>query len=127
MTLTRRLQLYTVGLIIGGLMVYFIYGDRATNAAWTPESKLKQRLHSTLVQARPLATEQLAEHQLKLEEVQAAIPGASVDFSDSRRTPDTIYYAVDATVAHAAYRFTIVGLRDFDRDSTATLWAVERR
>ena len=127
MDLKRRLQLYLVGLIIGGGMVYFIYGDRATNAAWTPESKLKQRLHSTLLQARPFAQDQLVDHALQLEEVRLAMPKASVDFGESRRTPDSIYYAVDATVKEKNFRFTIVGLRDFDRDSTATLWAIERR
>lgn len=127
MDLTRRIQLYLIGLIIGGGIAYFIYGDRITNGAWTPESKLKQRLHSTLLQARPSAEQQLAERNIRLEELRLAMDVASIDFSDSERTSDSMFYAVDTRVQGKDLRLIVVGLRDFDRDSTATLWSVQDR
>jgi len=127
MDLKRRLQLYLVGLVIGGGMAYFIYGDRITNGAWLPEAKLKQRLRSTLIKATPEAERQLAERSLQLGDIRAALENAEVDFSASRRTPDTIYYAVDTKLQGSDVRLTVVGLRDFDRDSTATLWAIRPR
>ena len=127
MDLKRRIQLYLVGLIIGGGVAYFIYGDRLTNSAWTPEEKLKQRFRSTLVATTPTAEAQLAERALQLGDIRLALDSASVDLSNSRRTDDSIYYAVDTRVKGRDTRLIIVGLRDFDRDSTATLWSIADR
>ncbi len=127
MDLKRRLQLYLVGLVIGGAVAYFIYGERLTNSAWTPEEKIKQRFRSTLIQATPEVQRQLAGRGLQLEDVRAALDGASVDFSASQRTDDSIYYAVDTRLQGREVRLTVVGLRDFDRDSTATLWRIADR
>ncbi len=127
MDLTRRLQLYLVGLIIGGAVAYFIYGERLTNSAWTPEEKIKQRFRSTLIKATPEVELQLTGRGLQLGDVRAALDSASVDFSASRRTKDSIYYAVDTRLQGRDIRLTVVGLRDFDRDSTATLWHIADR
>lgn len=127
MDLTRRIQLYLVGLIIGGGVAYFIYGDRLTNGAWTPEQKVKQRLRSTLLMATPEAEQQLAERSLQLGDIRLSLDSASVDFSDTRRTDDSIYYAVDTRLQGRDTRLTVVGLRDFDRDSTATLLRIADR
>lgn len=127
MDLKRRIQLYLVGLIIGGGVAYFIYGDRLTNSAWTPEAKIKQRFRSTLLAATPQAEAQLAERALQLGDIRTSLDSSSVDFSASRRTDDSIYYAVEARVDGRDLSLVIVGLRDFDRDSTATLWSIADR
>jgi hypothetical protein len=127
MDLKRRLQLYLVGLIIGGVVAYFFYGDRLTNAAWTPEEKIKQRMRSTLVKATPEAEEQLAAWSMQLSDVRASIAEASVHVSDTERAGDSLYYTMDTKVLGRDARLVIVGLRDFDRDSTATLWRIEPR
>ena len=49
MSLQRRLTLYLIGLILGGMMAYKFYGDRVTNGKWLPENKVKQRLTCTLI------------------------------------------------------------------------------
>ena len=127
MDLKRRLQLYLVGLIIGGVVAYFFYGDRLTNAAWTPEEKIKQRMRSTLVKATPEAEEQLAAWSMQLSDVRASIAEASVPVSETERAGDSLYYTMDTKVLGRDARLVIVGLRDFDRDSTATLWRIEPR
>lgn len=127
MDLKRRLQLYLVGLLIGGVVAYFFYGDRLTNAAWTPEEKIKQRLRSTLVQSSPEANRQLEERSLGLADIRAALDGATVDLAGTKRTTDTMYYAVDTDLKGQPVRLVVVGLRDFDRDSTATLWRIQQR
>ncbi len=127
MDLKRRLQLYLVGLLIGGVAAYFFYGDRLTNAAWTPEEKIKQRLRSTLIQATPEAGLQLQERTLELADVREALDHATIDLAQTKRTTDTMYYAVDTDLDGKKVRLIVVGLRDFDRDSTATLWRIEQR
>lgn len=127
MDLQRRLTLYLFGLIIGGGVAYWYYGDRLTGGAWLPENKVKQRLESTLLKAAPQAQAQLEAWPADLEQVRKAIPTATVSFGQSVRTPDSIYYALEGTVAGKAARLVVVGLRDFDRDSTATLWELKAR
>lgn len=127
MDLKRRLQLYALGLIIGGLLAYGIYGDRVLNSAWTPSAKVKQRLQSTLIAATPEVQAVLAERQLQLSDVRKALATADIDLSDSERGDDTIFYAVDAVLNGRTSRLTVMALRDFDRDSTATLWRIEER
>jgi hypothetical protein len=121
MDLKRRLQLYLVGLVIGGGAAYFIFGERLTNSAWTPEQKVKQRLRSTLINASPTAREQLAAWPADLALLRNSLDSAEIDLGASRRTDDSIYYQVDARVSGRAARMIIGVLRDFDKDSTATL------
>jgi len=121
MDLKRRLQLYLIGLIIGGIASYFIFGERLTNSGWTPEQKIKQRLRSTLVSASPTAAQQLVEWPADLAAVRLSLDSADIDFNTPDRADSMLYYAVDARVAGRDARMTIRVLRDFDRDSTATL------
>ena len=121
MDLKRRLQLYLVGLVIGGAAAYFIFGERLTNSGWTPEQKLKQRLRSTLVNATPAGDAQLSAWPADLALIRASLDSADIDLGASRRTDDSIYYQVDTRVSGRAARMTIGVLRDFDKDSTATL------
>ncbi|MBL7980417.1 MAG: hypothetical protein JNL52_01275 [Flavobacteriales bacterium] len=127
MDLQRRLTLYLFGLIIGGGMAYFIYGERLTSGAWLPEHKVKQRLESTLLKTAPQAETALSTWPADLEAVRKSIPSATVSFKESVRTDDSIYYTLDGVVDGKPARFVIVGLRDFDRDSTATLWSLKAR
>jgi len=126
MDLSRRLTLYLFGLILGGLLSYWIYGKRITSGAWLPENKVKQRLESTLLQASPGGEDDMARWPTDLEGVRRAIPTATVSFKESVRSGDSIYYALEGMVNEKPARFVIVGLRDFDSDSTATLWSLQR-
>lgn len=121
MDLQRRLMLYLFGLILGGGLAYWIYGERITNGAWLPEAKVKQRLRSTLLQATPQAQEQMAAWPVALDQVRLAMDSATLDLGKSVRTPDTIFYAIRTTVQGRAADLTIAVLRDFDSDTTATL------
>lgn len=127
MDLKRRLQLYLVGLIIGGIAAYFFYGERLTNSAWTPQEKIKQRLRSTLIKASPEAEADLQARTLDLGQVRASLDKATIDLKNTKRTEDSLYYAVDTELKDRKVRLIVVGLRDFDRDSTATLWRIEAR
>ena len=127
MDLQRRLTLYLFGLLIGAGAAYWFYGERLTSGAWLPEQKVKQRLVSTLVRATPAAQQALEAWPAALGDVRTAIATSTVSFQESQRRNDSIYYALDGTVSGRAARFVIVGLRDFDRDSTATLWSISPR
>ena len=89
--------------------------------------ELWQRLRSTLIQAAPEAQRALQERALQLADVRAAVDRATIDLGRTVRTSDTLYYAVDTDLKGENVRLIVVGLRDFDRDSTATLWRIEQR
>ncbi len=127
MTLARRIKLYLIGILIGGLGAYAIFGDRLVNSAWTPEEKVKQRLRSTLLQASPSAEKALHSRSWDLGDVRKAMGSADIDFGETVRSGDSIYYAVEAEVRGEEVNMVIVGLRDFDTDSTATLWSLGPR
>ncbi|MBK8226456.1 MAG: hypothetical protein IPK70_04705 [Flavobacteriales bacterium] len=121
MDLQRRLTLYLFGLIIGGGAAYWFYGERLTSGAWMPEAKLKQRLASTLLKATPSAQVQLDARSITLSGIRHRMDSAQIDFSASRRGPDSLIYAVSAPFNGQYLRLRISAMRDFDRDSTATL------
>ena len=126
MDLQRRLTLYLVGLIIGGIAAYMMYGDRLTNGAWLPEQKVKLRLINTLTKATPSAQAQLEARAIDLQVLREALPTCDIRFGDSRRTDDSLIYEVDVTLNGAPAKLTIGALRDAnsDRDSTATLLGI---
>lgn len=121
MDLQRRLTLYLLGLIIGGGLAYWFYGERLTTSAWLPEAKLKQRLRSTLVKTTPAAQRALAEQGVTLDALRIRMDSARIDLGASVRGADSIIYAVDAPYNGRRLHLRISALRDFDRDSTATL------
>jgi hypothetical protein len=127
MPFRRRLLLYLFGVVIGLGLAWWFYGARLTSGAWLPEHKVKQRLRSTLIDARPLARAQLAAWPCSLADLRAAMDSADVDLPASRRTPDSIYYAVNARVRGRDAHLTIAVRRDFDTDSTAVLWDLRPR
>lgn len=127
MDLKRRLQLYLIGLIIGGVVAYFFYGERLTNSAWTPSEKIKQRLRSTLVKASPEAEQQLNARSLQLSDVRNSLKEANVELGNTKRSGDSLFYTVETKLHGREARLIVVGLRDFDRDSTATLIRIEDR
>ncbi|MBK8499469.1 MAG: hypothetical protein IPL52_11800 [Flavobacteriales bacterium] len=126
MGLTRRLTLYLFGLIIGGGAAYLMYGERLTGGAWLPEQKVKLRLINTLTKAAPSAQAELDRRSLGLQQLREAIPSSDIRFRDSRRTEDSLIYAVDVTLKGVPAHLTIGALRDTysDRDSTATLLSI---
>lgn len=124
MDLRRRLTLYLFGLIIGGIVAYLMYGQRITSGAWLPEAKVKLRLINTLTKTTPSAQAELDARAIDLQVLRGALPNAGVRFTDSRRTSDSLIYAVDVTVHGEPMHLTIGALRDSDRDSTATLLGI---
>lgn len=124
MDLRRRLTLYLFGLIIGSIAAYWMYGERLTSGAWLPEARVKLRLINTLTEASPAAQAELDMRGIGMRALREALPSAEVRFSDSRRTNDSLIYAVDAVLNGSSVRLTIGALRDSDRDSTATLLGI---
>ena len=124
MGLTRRLTLYLFGLIIGGGAAYLMYGERLTGGAWLPEQKVKLRLINTLTKAAPSAQAELDRRSLGLQQLREALPTSDIRFGDSRRTDDSLIYAVDVVLNDVPARLTIGALRNSDRDSTATLLGI---
>lgn len=121
MDLQRRLTLYLLGLVIGGGLAYWFYGERLTTSAWLPEAKLKQRLRSTLVKATPAAQQAMEQQGLSIADIRVRMDSARIDLGASTRSADSIVYSVSAPFNGRQLRLRIATLRDFDRDSTATL------
>lgn len=89
-----------------------------------PEAKLKQRLGSTLVKAAPTAQQALDARGISLADLRQRMDSARIDFGASSRTDDSLIYAVSASLRGEDLTLRIGTLRDFDRDSTATLLGV---
>ena len=124
MDLQRRLTLYLIGLIIGGGAAYFFYGERLTSGAWMPEAKLKQRLRSTLVKTTPAAQQELEALRITLADLRQRMDSARIDFGASARNDDSLIYSVTTALHGKQLTLRIGTLRDFDRDSTATLLGI---
>ena len=127
MPFRRRILLYLFGVVLGLGMAWWFFGGRLTSGAWLPEQRVLQRLRSTLIDARPAARDQMEAWPCLLSDLRAAMDGADVDLPGSRRTDDSIYYAVDARVKGRDARLVVAVLRDFDTDSTAVLWDLRVR
>jgi hypothetical protein len=121
MDLQRRLTLYLFGLVIGGGMAYFFYGERLTTSAWLPEAKLRSRLKSTLLKVSPAAQQAMDARGIALADLRARMDSATIDLGASQRGPDRIVYHLTAPFQGQPLQLRISALRDFDRDSTATL------
>ncbi|MFT3886486.1 MAG: hypothetical protein QM724_14010 [Flavobacteriales bacterium] len=124
MDLGRRIRLYVFGVVLGGIAAYFIYGQRLTNTAWAPEARVKLRLRSTLVKTTPAAREALAGLGLDLQDIREGLDSMAVRFQESRRTDDSLYYVLNGRVNGKGIAFTAATLRNYEIDSTATLWTV---
>jgi hypothetical protein len=127
MDLKRRITLYLFGAIIGIGLAYLFFGERLTTADWLPEERIKKRLSQTLVASRPEAREQLDRWPAELSDLRRSMSDARVDLGNSIRTPDSIYYSVEATVNDRPAHLLIAVTRDIDRDTTATLWEIVPR
>ena len=127
MDLKRRLQLFLIGLLIGSGVAYWIYGKRLTTSAWLPEAKVVKRLRSTLIAASPSATNAMAQWPADLPALRLSMDSASIDFSASKRTDDSIVYDVTTRLSGRDAHLRIGVLRDFDSDTTATLLVIEPR
>ncbi len=122
----RRLLRYLIGVSIGLGLSFLFLGDRLGNMKWTPKARIKQRLEATLVRATPAATAAMQQRSITLEQVRASIPDAQVDMGATRRSADSIWYTLRAEPGGVPAQLVIVGLRNFDRDTTATLWSLEQ-
>ncbi|HRN36325.1 MAG TPA: hypothetical protein PLV70_02065 [Flavobacteriales bacterium] len=125
MTFTRRLSLFGIGLGLGCLLAWGIYGNRLENTDWMPNHRVKLRLQSTLIKATPQGEAQLAPLHLTLADLrQTVIDSCDVNFSKSIRSKDSLVYFVHGTVRGQQVHYMAATLRDFRTDSTATLTAI---
>jgi hypothetical protein len=127
MTFGRRLRLFILGLGLGTLLSFAIFGKSCTNTAWAPDARVRLRMKSTLVRATPQAEEALKTLQLDLAALRAGMDSFDVDFSHSRRTDDSLYYELNGAVQGRAVQLNIATLRDYEVDSTSTLLMVRPR
>lgn len=127
MDLKRRLKLYLMGLVLGGIASYFIFGKRLTNTGWTPEARVILRLKTTLIRTTPQAQAALDAMHIDLPMMRAALDSCDVSFIHSRRTDDSLYYEISGPVGGKPVVFTVAALRDYMVDSTATVWSINAK
>jgi len=121
MTFGRRLRLYIIGIAIGLILSFVFLGDRLSTTAWMPKDRVKDRLHSTLLRSSENAKQSLVERKLTLEDVRNTMHDAEISLSESIRTDDSLLYRVSSRVKGQELDMLIATLRDFRKDSTATL------
>jgi hypothetical protein len=123
----RRLKLFLFGLIIGGALAWLFFGQRLLNAGWTPSARIKKRIDATLIRASADAQRSMAAWPTDLRSVRAAVSEAEVILKETRRSGDSIFYTLDATVAGKAARSIVLVMEHYERDSTATLLSLTPR
>lgn len=121
MTFGRRLRLFMLGLGLGTLVSFMIFGKSCTNMAWAPEARVQLRMKTTLVHATPQAQTAMDALGLDLASLRAGMDSLEVDFSRSRRTDDSLYYELSGPVKGHRVELSIATLRDYVIDSTSTL------
>lgn len=126
MTFKRRLLLFSFGIGLGCLLAWGIYGNRLNNTDWMPNHRVKLRLKSTLIKATPEAQAMLAPLNLDLADLRTAMDSCDIDFSDSKRSKDSLVYFVHGTVRGQQVHYMASTMRDFRTDSTATLVSIQR-
>lgn len=120
MTFQRRLKLFIIGLGLGTVLSYYFVGER-WSLDWAFEGRVHKRLRSTLVKATPSAEEQLASTGIALQTLRDSIHRFDVGFWRTRRTKDSLFYALNGEVDGRPLELTVAVLRDYRSDSTATL------
>lgn len=121
MTFGRRLRLFMLGLGLGTLASFAIFGRSCTNTAWAPDARVRLRMKTTLIRATPQAQQALDALNLDLRTLRTAMDSLDVDFSRSRRTDDSLFYELSGPVNGRAMQLRIAALRDYAIDSTSTL------
>ena len=124
MTFGRRLRLFMLGLGLVTIVSFMIFGKSCTNTAWAPEARVKLRMKSTLTRATPAADAALRTMELELADLRAGMDSLEVDFGASRRTSDSLYYAIGGKLKGRSILLRVVALRDYTLDSTSTLLTI---
>lgn len=127
MTFSRRLVLYLIGIGIGSVAAWFIFGERLANKGWTPKERIKKRIHATLVKQSTQAQQQLAAWPADLVQVRAAVPTAEVLLDETRRRNDSLFYTLDAEVAGKPARMVFSVMDRYERDTSAVLMVLMAR
>lgn len=92
MTFWKRLRTYLIGVGLGLLIVYFIFGDRDLNS-WTPQSRILTAIDSSELSISERAKCQLACLKMQDEDWKKVQQEAKVNFSESntKKKPCPIY------------------------------------
>lgn len=126
MDFSRRLKLYLMGVLIGGVLAWLFYGQRLINGAWTPEARVKLRLYHTLSRATPDARQRLQDSGVTVEALRKAMNEPATDLTDIDRRGDSLLYTFEAVVNGGRMHFVVCALRDYRTDSMATVVRVEK-
>lgn len=124
MTFGRRLRLFMLGLGLGTLVSFALFGKGCTNTAWAPDARVRLRMKTTLVRSTPRADAAMDLLRIDLATLRASMDSLDVDFSRSRRTEDSLYYELAGPVHGQPLELSIATLRDYVIDSTSTLLMV---
>lgn len=121
MTLARRIRLFILGVLIGGVAAWFFFGERITGGAWLPESRIKVRLKETLVKSTPEAAAIMIAWPTTMDSVRASVAAGEVILKETRRRGDSLTHILDVTIAGRPARLKVLVLEDLRVDSMATL------
>jgi len=116
--------LYGIGLLIGIAASYMFLGDRLANKGWLPSERIKDRLASTLVKATEQADAALHMRQISLEKIRANVQAGTASLQDPNHQDDSLFYKVECRIDEQPLEMLVLLHRDFDKDSTATIWEV---
>ena len=122
MNFWKRFKFFAIGLILGTLVVYVIFGSRDLTS-WTPQGRVLITIKQAEFKATGKAECQIACLGLERDSIaKILIKGADVDFkkSETQKKPCPIY---DITIAEAELHYK---LEMCERDSLVNLLSIDK-
>jgi hypothetical protein len=123
MNFWKRFKFFAIGLTLGTLVVYVIFGSRDLTS-WTPQGRVLITIKQAEFKATDKAECQIACLGLERDSIaKILIKGADVDFkkSETQKKPCPIY---DITIAEAELHYK---LEMCERDSLVNLLSIDKK
>lgn len=97
MTIWRKLLYYGIGVSMGVLMVFFLFGDRDIQCSYFPNDRVLHDLRKKEVIYQPAIKKQMLELRIDTADIRAMLLGGDVDFerSETRQEDSCKTYWID--------------------------------
>lgn len=85
MKFTHRLGYYLIGLLLGGMFLFFIFKNKKTDFCYMPNCRVLKSIRSKGLVVSPEAQKKLDEKWVTMEDIKACTENGDVDFSRSKK------------------------------------------
>ncbi|WP_313807473.1 DUF4258 domain-containing protein [Flavobacterium sp.] len=110
MKFTQRLAYYLLGLLLGGIFVYFFFQKKKTEFCYLPNCRVLKDLRSKPISIAPEAQQKLNEKWVTMEDIKACLQHGDVDFSQSNKPAENgkLYIVEGYNTKHEEIEVTMI-------------------